>query len=122
MFPLSVCSSSQDDFPCTHCFRPNFTAPTETNVYHQDQDLLPTPSLCGALLVTPSVLFHLRGLLLQLFSMFPLNALACLEEHSRAPGQVHSFMSESLFVMCHVSKLANLFLPVPPLQQVSPRL
>src|SRR5260370_1372018 len=31
-------------------------------------------------------------------------------------------VSESSFVTCHISKLTNLLLPLPPLQLVSPRL
>src|SRR5258708_6545156 len=39
-------------FLCTNCSGPNFTAPTETNIYHWDHDVFLTPSLHGTLLVT----------------------------------------------------------------------
>src|SRR5258708_18479971 len=39
-------------FLCTYCSSPNLTAPTETNVYHWDHNVLPSASLHGTLLVT----------------------------------------------------------------------
>ena len=46
----------------------------------------------------------------------------CFQAHQPAPPSSSPPGSESLFVTCHVSQLTNLFLPVPPLQSVSPHL
>src|SRR5258707_3105817 len=44
------------------------------------------------------------------------------EAHQPTPPSSFPPASESSFVMCHASKLTNPFLPLPPLQLVSPRL
>src|SRR5258708_7310438 len=44
------------------------------------------------------------------------------QSHQPAPPSSSSPGCESLFVTCHVSKLTNPLLPLPPLQDVSPRL
>src|SRR5260370_14434779 len=44
------------------------------------------------------------------------------EAHRPIPPSSSPPVGESSFVSCHVSKLTNLLLPLPPLQQVSPRL
>src|SRR5258707_4320419 len=43
------------------------------------------------------------------------------QAHQPAPPTSSPPGSESSFVMCHVSKLTNPLLPLPPLQKVSPR-
>src|SRR5229473_3556620 len=44
------------------------------------------------------------------------------QAHQPAPPSSSPPVSESSLVTCHVSKLTNPFLPLPPLQLVSPRL
>src|SRR5258707_18935 len=44
------------------------------------------------------------------------------QAHQPAPLSSSPPESEPSFVMCHVSKLTNPLLPLPPLQQVSPRI
>src|SRR5216684_1380278 len=44
----------------------------------------------------------------------------CFEAHQPAPPSSSPPVGESLFVSCHISKLTNPLLPLPPLQQVSP--
>src|SRR5713226_7978036 len=46
----------------------------------------------------------------------------CFKAHQPAPPSSSPPVGESSFVSCHVSKLTNLLLPLPPLQLVSPRL
>src|SRR5713226_7024500 len=48
--------------------------------------------------------------------------MPCFEAHQPTPPSSFPPVSESSFVMCHASKLTNPFLPLPPLQLVSPRL
>src|SRR5713226_407012 len=44
------------------------------------------------------------------------------QAHQPAPPSSSPPASECSFVTCHVSKLTNSLLPLPPLQEVSPRL
>src|SRR5229473_1396488 len=46
----------------------------------------------------------------------------CFEAHQPAPPSSSLPVGESSFVTCHVSKLTNLLLPLPPLQLMSPHL
>src|SRR5713226_8770010 len=46
--------------------------------------------------------------------------MPCFQAHQPAPPSSSPPGCESSFVMCHVSKLTNPLLPLPPLQQVSP--
>src|SRR5260370_455010 len=55
--------------------------------------------------------------LLLLASLFP-----CFKAHQPVPPSSSPPVGESSFVSCHVSKLTNPLLPLPPLQLVSPRL
>src|SRR5258707_1273992 len=48
--------------------------------------------------------------------------LPLFQTHQPAPPSSSTATSESSFVTCHVSKLTNPLLPLPPLQEVSPRL
>src|SRR5260221_3668566 len=48
--------------------------------------------------------------------------MPCFEAHQPIPPSSSPPVGESSFVSCHVSKLTNLLLPFPPLQQVSPHL
>src|SRR5216684_187983 len=48
--------------------------------------------------------------------------MPCFEAHQPIPPSSSPPVGESSFVSCHVSKLTNLLLPLPPLQLVSPRL
>src|SRR5258707_1389042 len=46
--------------------------------------------------------------------------MPCFQAHKCTPPFSFPPFSESLFVTCHVSKLMNMLLPLPPLQQVIP--
>ncbi len=46
-------------------------------------------------------------------------SLAHFQAHQPTPTSSSPLASKSLFVMCCVSKLTNLLLPLPPLQEVS---
>src|SRR5258708_36351648 len=46
----------------------------------------------------------------------------CFQTHQPAPSFSSPPASESLFAMCHVSRLTSTLLPLPPLQQVNPYL
>ncbi len=62
------------------------------------------------------------------FSSFPSSwwvvicDMLCFQAHQPASLSSSPPASESSFVTCHVSKLTNLLLPLPPLQFVSPHL
>src|SRR5258708_8382169 len=52
----------------------------------------------------------------------PVCDVPLFQAHQPAPPSSSPPLRESSFVTCHVSKLTNPLLPLPPLQRVSPRL